>query len=116
MAICSLRLAPVCSFPATSLPMIPPRRRSSAAGMTLKVPASYSFSTSSRPASIFLNSSSVRRPAFVFARAKAMEPRMSYLWRTFSKERDSFYCSMRGSRPTVGQKIWWLAWLASGWA
>lgn len=75
---------------------------SSAPGMTLKVPASHSFSTSSRPASIFLNSSSVRRPAFVFARAKAMEPRMSCLWRTLSKERDSLYCSMRGSRPPVG--------------
>lgn len=116
MAICSLRLRPVCSFPATSLPMISPRRRSlavwmssSAPGMTLKVPASHSFSTSSRPASIFLNSSSVRRPAFVFARAKVMEPRMSCLWRTLSKERDSLYYSMRGSRPPVGKKAWWLA-------
>lgn len=63
---------------------------SSAPGMTLKAPASHSFSTSSTPASIFLNSSSVRRSAFVFARAKAMEPRMSYLWRTLSKDRDSF--------------------------
>eukprot|EP00755_Sulcionema_specki_P013201 Sspe_Gene.53336::Locus_29506_Transcript_1_1_Confidence_1.000_Length_2233::g.53336::m.53336 len=109
----SFRDRPVCSFPATSVPITTPNSRSfavcmsSSPGCGTNAPFSHFFATSSNPDCITFPSSGVMRCCFTRASVYALLPRMSCSHKRWSYGSESFIFFITSSTPSPKRPPLW---------